>query len=114
LADGAPEHTSPGMTLTEAKWAARVAAWRSSGETAPRFCKGKEFSPGGLRYWSSRLGKDAAVGEVRMARVVREISAPEPVESPIVVETGGVRVAVRRGFDREALRAVLSLLGEAR
>ncbi len=115
MADGAPEHKFAGMTLTEAKWAARVAAWRSSGETAPRFCKGKEFSPGGLRYWSSRLCKDSAVGEVRMARVVRELSAaPEPVESPIVVEAAGVRVAVRRGFDRETLRAVLSLLGEAR
>lgn len=101
------------MTITEAKWAARVAAWRSSGQTAPKFCKGKEFSPGGLRYWSSRLGQGAAVDEVRMARVVREISAPEPMESPVVVEAGGVRVAVRRGFDRETLRAVLSVLGDA-
>lgn len=108
------EHKSPGMTITEAKWAARVTAWRSSGQTAPQFCKGKGFSPGGLHYWSSRLGQSAAVGEVRMARVVREVPALEPMESPIVVEAGGVRVAVRRGFDREALRAVLSVLGEAR
>jgi transposase len=102
------------MTTTQAKWAARVAAWRSSGQTAPEFCKGKEFSPGGLRYWSSRLGQGETTREVRMARVVRAVPEPAPIQSPIVVEIGGARIAVRRGFDKEALRAVLAVLGEVR
>ena len=102
------------MTTTQTKWAARVAAWRSSGQTAPAFCKNKEFSPGGLRYWSSRLGRGEAVSEVRMARVVRAVPALDPITSTIVVEVGGARVAVQRGFDPEALRAVLAMLGETR
>jgi transposase len=102
------------MTKTQAKWAARVAAWRTSGQTAPEFCQGKEFSPGGLRYWSSRLGRGDVGGEVRMARVIRAAPVLEPRVSPIVVEVGGARVAVPRGFDPEALRAVLAVLGEAR
>jgi hypothetical protein len=102
------------MTTTQAKWGARVSAWRSSGQTAPVFCKGKDFSPGGLRYWSSRLGRGEVVREVRMARVVRAVQAVESVMSPIVVEVGGARVAVQRGFDPDALRAVLAVLRETR
>ena len=102
------------MTATQAKWAARVSAWRSSGQTAPEFCKGKEFSPGGLRYWSSRLGRGEVVSEVRMARVVRAVPALEPITSPIVVEVGGACIAVQRGSDQEAWRAVLAVLGETR
>ena len=49
-----------------------------------------------------------------MARVVRAVPAPEPATSPIVVEVGGARVAVQRGFDPDALRAVLAVLGEGR
>src|SRR4051812_48172102 len=98
------------MTTTQAKWAARVSAWRSSGQTAPAFCAGKGFSPGGLRYWSSRLSRGEIVREVRMARVVRAVPAPEPATSPIVVEVGGARVVVQRGFDPDALRAVFAVL----
>jgi hypothetical protein len=102
------------MTTTQAKWAARVSAWRSSGQTAPAFCEGKGFSPGGLRYWSSRLGRGEGLSEIKMARVVRAEPALEPATSPIVVEVGGARVTVQRGFDPEALRAVLAVLGDAR
>jgi len=102
------------MTTTQATWAARVSAWRSSGQTAPVFCAGKGFSPGGLRYWSSRLGRGEIVSEVRMARVVRAVPALEPATNPIVVEVGGARVAVQRGFDPDVLRAVLAVLGETR
>lgn len=107
---------------TEAKWRARVTAWRASGLTARVFCDGKEYTANGLRYWSSRLRKLAveAVGEggteaeeVRMVRLVRAPTAAED-ETPIVIEVGSLRVGVRRGFDREALREVLSMLGGAR
>ena len=46
-----------------------------------------------------------------MARVVRAAPVPEPATSAIVVEVGGARVAVQRGFDPDALRAVLAVLG---
>jgi hypothetical protein len=105
------------MTETELKWAARVAAWRSSGQTAPAFCVGKDFKPGGLRYWASRIGK-AGGGEsakpVRLARVVRASRTAPAVETPIVIELGAARLGVRRGFDPEALRAVLGVLGGGR
>ena len=105
------------MTENEATWATRVEDWRASGATAPVFCKGKGFSPGGLRYWASRLGKtgrETQPKEVRIARVVRAPHAASPEETPIVIEMGGARVAIRRGVDAEALRAVLDVLGVRR
>ena len=129
------------MTETESKWAARVAAWRASGQTAPAFCAGKDFKPGGLRYWASQLrkGKDAAptkdervargpqaaplpaaakeaapLEPVRLARVVRAAPPTPAPETAIVIEVGAARLAVRRGFDREVLRAVVEVLGGGR
>jgi len=75
-----------------------------------------------LRYWSSRLRKakidvvgDGGVDakEIRMARLVRVPVAVEQ-ETPIVIEVASLRVGVRRGFDRWALRDVLETLGGAR
>ena len=105
------------MTETESKWSARVAAWKASGQTAPKFCKDKDYSPGGLRYWASRLLRTPQRGgapEPRLARVVRASHTPAATETPIVLEVGDLRVGVRRGFDAEALRAVLGVLGGGR
>ena len=102
------------MTATESKWAGRVAAWRSSGKTAPDFCVGKDFTPVRLRYWASRLGPTGggvAGEQVRLARVVRGAALAEAVETPIVIEVGSTRVGIRRGFDPAALRTVLDMLG---
>jgi hypothetical protein len=105
------------MTETETKWAGRVSAWRASGLTAPAFCVGKDFKPGGLRYWSSRLGNgtgDSPGKAVRLARVVRGAGPTAAMETPIVIEVGGARVGVRRGFDPAVLGAVLDVLGGER
>jgi hypothetical protein len=112
-----------GMT-TEQKWSARVEAWQASGQTARAFSEGKEYTASGLRYWASRLRRmlreaaavepktpsKGAPKEVRIARVLRPSTATEE-ETPIVLEVGGVRVGVRRGFDRGALRELLDVLG---
>jgi len=103
---------------TEAKWTARVEAWRASGQSVAEFCEGKEYAANTLRYWSSLLRRRLAgtesvsmrAGEVRIARVVRT-GAETGSETPIVVELGGARVHVRRGFDAEVLRQVMGILG---
>ena len=102
-----------------AAWAKRVEAWRGSGQTAARFCEGREFSVGSLRSWSSHLGRlsrDETRPTIRMARVVRRSAissdgiAIATSVGAIVVEIGGARVAVRAGFDRDTLAAVLDVL----
>ena len=97
-------------TETEVTWAARVEAWGRSGRSATEFAAGKEFSASGLRYWKSRLRRrETTVGDIRIARVVRTAPDSEvaPAETPVVVELGPARIAVRRGFDVETLAAAL-------
>ena len=107
------------MTETETKWAGRVAEWRESGQTATAFCEGKEFAAGGLRYWSSRLNRrepeKSPARSVRVARVIRTVHATTTtVESTLVVEVGGARIQVRRGFDGQILRSIVDALGAGR
>jgi hypothetical protein len=108
------------MTETESKWAARVAEWRASELSAPAFSKGKGFSPSGLRYWGTRLRRahkeEPKSGGLRLARVVPAVKPAESdvAETPILIEIGGARLGVRRGFDAGALRAVLDVLGGER
>jgi hypothetical protein len=98
---------------TEEKWKERVDGWRASGQTAAEYSEGKPFKAGGLRYWSSRLGR-ARADRIRIARVVRTSEAVLKVDTPIVIEVGALRLAVRRGVDQEALRVVLGVLGGGR
>ncbi|MEJ7735011.1 MAG: hypothetical protein WKG00_38205 [Polyangiaceae bacterium] len=100
------------MTKTAQKWSARVQAWRASGQTAPEFCLGKEFKAGGLRYWASRLQREATEArDVRIAHLVRP-GTLATAETPMVLEVGRARVGIRRGFDAETLRALLTVLAE--
>lgn len=115
----------------QALWAERVAAWQASGVSSYAFAEGRGFTAGGLRYWAHRLRREGADARpkrsVRLARVLRS-AAPESSagsgamvsvrptaasasdETPVVLEVGGARVAVRRGFDRVTLAAVLEVV----
>jgi len=98
------------MTL-QAKWAERVAEWRESGLSADAFCQDKDYSGGALRGWACKLRRVGGSKEVRLARIVRA-SDPLAEDTPVLLETGAVRIAVRRGFDPEVLRAVLAVVTE--
>ncbi len=100
------------MTNRDA-WVERVAAWKASGQTSAAFAEGKPFTGSGLRYWASRLAREATGGgsRVRVARVVR-VDRPRraAVSDPVVVvEVGAARISVRPGFDRGLLAAVLEV-----
>lgn len=98
-----------------AAWAERVAAWRASGLTAPEFCAGRGFAVGTLRWWATRLERERAESVAfPLARVVRRPSEPRAASDGggVVLEVGGVRVAVGAGFDRATLGAVLDVLEE--
>jgi hypothetical protein len=101
-------------------WTERVAEWKSSGLTSEAYCEGKPFTAGGLRHWAYRLRqtkarKPTAIA-VRIARVVPRAvpvaTSVEPPRSPeaVFVEVGALRVAVRPGFDRATLSAVVDVL----
>lgn len=98
-------------------WIKRVAAWRASGQTAAEYCERHGLGLSALRYWAQRArreaGATAAAPPVRLARVVRTrpIAELAPVAPVVVIEVGGARVSVARGFDRATLATVLEVLG---
>ena len=84
-------------------WAKRVAAWRASGRPAAEFAAGRGYTASTLRWWASRLGR-------RDAAFVRVVTTPERVDAPLELETAGVCVRVRAGFDPALLAQVLDVL----
>jgi hypothetical protein len=111
---------------TEAMWVERIEEWTRSGQSAADFAEGKPYTSGTLTWAASRLRKGSG-GDVRhsesrprrarkrkiqMAEVIRRPSRIAAVEK-LVLEVGGARVSVERGFDRSLLRdIVLALRGD--
>jgi len=102
-------------------WAERIADWKASGLTSEAYCEGKPFTAGGLRHWAYLLRqvtprKPVALAEVRVARVVPvprpapAVTALPPAPDALFVEVGDARIAVRPGFDRATLAAVVEVL----
>lgn len=92
---------------TEAKWAARVEAWRASGESARTFAARHEFSAATLYARARELSR---VGSPRFVRLVPKMEVTTAAE--IVVEVGAARVRVGAGFDRAVLADVLRALSD--
>lgn len=113
------------QSSTEAKWAARVAEWRESGQTLVEFAAGRGYAPTTLKWWSHRLDAVKAAArrppiatQTRAApaiELVRVSRAPKPegVErrgGTSMVELETIRVRVEPGVDEAALRAVIAAL----
>jgi hypothetical protein len=95
---------------TEAEWAERVAAWRESGLSAPRFVAGKSFAASTLRYWASRLkGAPSQGPTIMFARVERtEQAATRPVTVLLVDARLEVFADTDEAALAKAIRAVRS------
>ena len=100
-------------------WRSHVAAWRASGETAEAFATAHGLTVGTLRWWSSRLQREARKPVVRLARVVRatpKVDVPEahePGRMTIELLDLRVRVVVQGRIDQTTLGTVLVSLREA-
>jgi len=101
-----------------ADWAERVRAWRASGLSAEDFGGPLGYRPNALQWWERELSRRASPSKVRrrarskpmvaMARVVRREAH---VGAALEVRLGATVIAVRRGFDAQLLREVVSVLG---
>jgi hypothetical protein len=112
---------------TEAMWVERIEEWTRSGQSATEFAEGKPFTSGTLTWAASRLRNGARgsskrrasrpragrQAKIQMAEVVRRSPRAAAVES-LVLEVGGARVLVKRGFDRTLLRDVMLALRGAK
>jgi hypothetical protein len=103
--------TATATPQTEALWQERVRAWREEGVTAEAFAAGKPFAASTLRYWASRLNR---MEQPRFLRVIpRAASTSDVAKAELLVEVGGVRIRVARGFDGVLLADVVRALSGA-
>jgi hypothetical protein len=110
---------------TEAMWVERIEEWTRSGQSAAEFAEGKPYTSGTLTWAASRLrngvgGKSKQRDSLPRAPRKRKIQMAEVIRRPsrvaaaeiLMLEIGGARVSVERGFDRLLLRdVVLALRG---
>ena len=94
---------------TRSERAEIVRAYRASKQTAYRFSQDQGVSASSLARWIAEVQEQgderAGVDVVRL-----EVARAEPRDH-LVVEVGGARVQVERGFDAKLLRAVVDALG---
>jgi len=106
-----------------ADWAERVAQWRVSGLSAPKFAERHGIAANQLRQWAYELKKRGVkVSEsadvpkqVRLVRVIpRQESHPAPASqtnsSGIRLSIDGAALELAIGFDESTLRRVLAVV----
>jgi hypothetical protein len=81
-----------------------VRRWRASGRSARAFAESEGIQPGTLRWWSSELRRES-----KFVDATSLVTAT--ADASLVLEIGGARIRVSRGFDAELLREVLAALG---
>ena len=110
---------------TRSTWAARVEAWRESGQTAAEFAADKPYKGSTLVWRAWQLRRAGGGGAKRratargvegrtstriaLAEVVRR-SPDDGASARVTVEVVGARVLVTRGFDAVLLREVVQAL----
>lgn len=101
------------------RWSGWVEAWWRSGLTAKAFAEENGLNESTLRYNARLLRRaqpspsnEQPSSALKLARV--EVVRATESESPIQLEVAGVRIAVRRGFDRDTLGELLDVLGARR
>lgn len=107
------------MSDKKTMWQSRVVEWRASGKTAEEFSTGQGYTAGTLRWWSSRLRREARSGTptIRVARVARsgraglsEIASRRQGGVAIELLDMGARVLVETGVDRDTLGTVMEVM----
>jgi len=91
--------------LRKVTWEHRMAAYKSSGQSARRWCAENGVNVTQLYYW---LKKESTPAEQAWLPV--EIKGPA-TESAMTIRVGEVTVEVKPGFDPDLLLRVVKTLG---
>ncbi|WP_080837646.1 IS66 family insertion sequence element accessory protein TnpA [Cohnella massiliensis] len=95
------------------KWEARIAAFRSSGEKATRWCKTNQVDRRQLYAWMKRLNGSSAAAAAKPTTFINVKVAPETgPEQPacLRIRLGAAVIEVDTGFNPALLRDVVQAL----
>ena len=91
------------------EWETWVELWRESGKPAATWCRENALPYWKFNYWRKRLEPVAATtGPSTPFALVSEPG--EESRAGVVLEIGGVRLNVFRGFDPEVLASIIGVL----
>ncbi|MHB8978824.1 MAG: IS66 family insertion sequence element accessory protein TnpA [Trichloromonadaceae bacterium] len=84
------------------EWTDKIAAWHASGQSIAAWCRQHDESYCRFIYWRKRL-------ELKPKTTGRFVELTFGTSS-LALECNGMTLHIERGFDRDLLRDVLSLL----
>jgi len=91
------------MPSLKKQWAEKITAWRESGLSIAAWCRQNDEGYYRFIYWRKRL-------EQKTQRTTGRFVALTLEPPTLAVICNGVTLQIERGFDRDLLREVLSVL----
>jgi hypothetical protein len=103
------------MNPRQARWAALIADFASSGLTIDRYCEHRGVAVSSFYSWKRRLGDCSSIDRRRPAFVEAVVDDHHPAcasgcSAPVVELRCGRRIAVPQGFDEATLARLVVLL----
>lgn len=93
-------------------WKRRIEEFQAGGKTQKQYASELGVRLRTFQYWHTKYKREpAAASETQWLEVKRP--APEPKSSAIILEIGGVRIAVTEDFRPEFLKNVIRVLKES-
>jgi hypothetical protein len=90
---------------TAEEWRGIIEQWQKSGLSAAAFARAHGLRTATFDRWRAAIAKAPVPPDVSFVRL--EVARPV---APLVVELGGARIRLERGFDAALLREVLAAL----
>jgi len=101
------------MTRAELRqeWEARVAAYKTSGQSVPAWCAANNIKPNQLWYWLRKLEPAKNAAETSPKWLTMEVDQrPTESESGLFIRVGQATLEVKPGFDQALLADVVRTL----
>ncbi len=93
-------------------WAGHIKRWESSGTSRRQYCIAERISYWAFREGQKRLSKETTSGRDLVELPHEVYHSVEKIEAAIELSSpGNITLRIRKGFDRELLRALLHEFG---
>lgn len=92
------------------KWEARIASYKSSGQTQAKWCEANQISMHQFKYWYKKISGPVSQSIHAASFTPVFVEAPASQEEFLRVQVGEASIEVRPGFNPEFLAKVVRAL----
>jgi len=86
----------------------QVNDFRASGQTAAAWCSENNMKVSTLRYWLSKLNREAKTDPKQ--EIFIEFKQPSAKEVPVIIKVGTISIELYVGFQAETLREAIAAI----